>query len=151
MRGVPLFLGVCLVSAGCASGRSIQTLYRNLESHPVAVQQEGVAVSVEVLDADQAKDIFGPDLVRKGVQPLMIRIRNGSGQTYWFTKASVDQRYVTAARTARRAYENPLVTLQRTVGWLLALLHRVIFPPPKTATPADRPFLPREVRADFVR
>lgn len=151
MRGVPLLLGLCLLSAGCASGRSVKTLYRNLESHPVAAEQEGVSVSVEVLEAGQAQDIFGPDLVRKGVQPLMIRIRNGSGRTYQFTKASVDQRYVTAARTARHAYENPLSMLRRTATWLLALLHRVVFPPPRTAAPADRPYLPREVRADFAQ
>lgn len=118
------------------------------------MEQAGVSVEVEVLDREHAMDIFDVDLIKKSVQPVMIKIRNGSTQTYRFTKADVDAHYIPAATAAKRAYENPIRIGGRLMGravrtvprWLLNSRREI-----EREQATDQPLFNREMQASFVQ
>ena len=118
------------------------------------MEQAGVSVDVEILDREHTVDIFDVDLVKKGVQPVMIKIHNQSTQTYRFKKADVDARYIPAATAAKRAYENPIRIGGRLVGravgtvprWLLNSRREI-----EREQATDQPLFNREMQASFVQ
>lgn len=113
------------------------------------VEQAGVVVELHVLSARETEDIFDVNLVRKRVQPLVIRMKNESGTTYRFRKADVDEHYLPAATAAKQAYENPLVVGKSVVGRVLGYLpSKILRPKAKTS---DRPMFNRAIQESFVR
>ena len=128
-------------------------------SLPVAVphgrmEQAGVSVDIDVLDAQRTSDIFDVDLVKKGIQPVMIKIRNHSAQTYRFTKADVDAHYIPAATAAKRAYENPIRIGSRLVGRAVGILPRWLINSRREIEreqASDQPLFNREMQASFVQ
>ena len=116
---------------------------------PWRVEHQGVTVEVQLIDAEQTTDIFSVDLLRKGVQPLLVKIRNDSAQTYQFKKFQVDAQYIPAAEAAKQAYDNPVAVGGRVVGRTLLSIPRGIFK--SRGTPQERPLLNAEVQASFVR
>ncbi|MBI3996177.1 MAG: hypothetical protein HY352_00815 [Candidatus Omnitrophica bacterium] len=128
-------------------------------SLPVAVphgrmEQAGVSVDIDVLDAQHTVDIFDVDLIKKGVQPVMIKIHNHSMQTYRFKKSDVDAHYIPAAVAAKKAYENPVRIGGRFVRRAVGTIPRWLLNAPSGIArehAADQPLLNREMQASFVR
>ena len=116
---------------------------------PGRIQHEGVSVDARVMDADEVEDVFDVNLIRKGVQPLLITIRNDSQVTYRFRKADVDAHYIPAADAAKAAYENPVAIGGAIAQRAVSVLHQFIYPPPKPVL--DRPILNRSVQQSFVK
>ena len=114
-----------------------------------AVEHAGVSVELQVLSAKETEEIFDVNLVRKRVQPLVIRIKNGSVVAYRFRKADVDEHYLPAATAAKQAYENPLVVGKSVVGRVLGYLPSKVFKSP--AKVPERPILNRTIQESFVR
>lgn len=116
---------------------------------PGRMEKRGLSVDVQALDAEHTRDIFETDLVAKGAQPLLIKIRNESGQTYRFRKADVDARYLPAAEAAKLSYENPVVIGGQALGRAIGFIPGLIFKAPRKVPP--RPILNRGVQESFVR
>lgn len=80
-------------------------------------EQDGVSVLLTFIDRRRAQELFHTDLLGRGVQPLVMVLRNGSGQTYRFEKAHVDVPIIPAARAAQRSLVHPVVRVARFVKW----------------------------------
>ena len=127
------------------------------------VQKDNVSVAVALLDPQRTKETFHADLVRHGVQPLMVVIHNGSDQPYVFHKADVGSRAIPAGKAARRAYVHPTVIAARFVKWLFFLIPGLVFESivepastldfPGIEEAARRPSVPphRAIRDEFAR
>ena len=141
---VSLVMGPRISEAGYAAFQSSKN------TSPVGqIQKDSVSVGVEVVDADQTQDIFGTNLLRRRIQPLVITIQNESDQTYHFSKADVDAHYIPASKVARHTYENPLITGVRMIGWVIWLIPACVFP--SLRKNLHRPAMHRDVQADFAR
>jgi len=122
-----------------------------------------VAVALALIDPQRTKETFRADLVRRGVQPLMVVIHNGSDQPYVFHKANVGSRAIPAGKAAQRAYVHPTVTAARFVKWLIFLIPGLVFESivepastldfPGIEEAARRPSVPnhRALRDEFAR
>ena len=141
-----LSLSVAWPAAGQAAHQLFEPPPR--AAAPGQLKKDGVSVDVQVMTVEETKDVFDVDLIRHGVQPLVVTIRNGSQATYRFRKADVDARYIPAAVAAATAYENPVAVGGAILGRTVSSLHQFIFPPPK-ATPF-RPILNRNIQQSFV-
>lgn len=113
-------------------------------------KREGVFVRIEVIDAQQAEDIFDADMLGHKVQPLMVEIRNGSQQTYQFSKANVGAKQIPAETAARAAYENPIVVTGGIVGRVLSIIPRNVLPH-RERHDVSRPLLNRQIQASVVK
>lgn len=175
-----LGLALALSTTGCWSYRPLRWPPRELWAAPPRltrpiqlpnvlpadasrVEQDGVSVTVAVLDPERTKDAFHADLLRGGIQPLWIEIRNRSDQAYAFRKAAVDSRHIPARRAARAAYIHPVITAVRVVKWMVffvpgLLVESIVEPTlvfdfPGMEEAARRPAMPdhRGIKADFER
>ena len=132
-----------------------------MATYPGRVEHEQVVVAVEILSADQTKEIFNADLLRKNIQPISIMIHNGSGYSYEFAKAKVEAQAIAAGEAARAAYPNPALTGVRVVKWLvlwvpvsIAKFFVNIIPAfyfPSISEANRRPLLAGEVRDEFAQ
>ncbi len=143
----PVALSLALLSfnVGCSSYRPIRWPRRELwaasvesappitipssklSAYPNHLEQDHVAVAVEFIDPLRAKDLLHVDPAKHGVQPLMIVIQNGSGQSYRFDKTDVGARVVPAARVASWAGPHPVVTVLRYLKWAAFFIPGFIF------------------------
>ena len=81
------------------------------------IEQDGVSVLLDVLDRRRTQELFHADLLGRGVQPLFLAIRNGSGQTYQFSKADVALPLMPSAQAAQRSLLHPAARAARLVQW----------------------------------
>ncbi|MDP3722755.1 MAG: hypothetical protein Q8R91_04575 [Candidatus Omnitrophota bacterium] len=81
------------------------------------IEQDGVSVLLDVLDRRRAQELFHADLLGRGVQPISLAIRNGSGQTYRFSKADVALPLMPSAQAAQRSLPHPAVRVARLIKW----------------------------------
>ena len=151
MRGRSVCILIGALVAGPATGQAAHALFEPPRSAavPGRVQKDGVSVDVQVMDAEATKDVFDVDLIRHGVQPLVITIHNGSQAAYRFRKTDVDAHYIPAAVAATTAYENPVVIGGEIVGQTVRSLHQFVFPPPKQMP--GRPILNRNLQQSFMK
>ncbi len=118
---------------------------------PVKVEKDRVAVAVQLLDAEHSQAVFDVDLLRRGIQPLVIEISNHSGTAYRFTKAHVDAQYIPADRAARYSYPNPVITTLRLAWWLVSFVPVMLFAQSVTEAANRRPTMNRDVRRDYAQ
>lgn len=114
-----------------------------------AVTREGVSVEARILSRQQIKDVFGVDLLRENIQPVVVKIRNDSPQAVEFHRANINVETLSAAEAAKAAFENPIVVGGGLVKRGLGALGRVIFPVKKA--PEEKPITNSELQATFVR
>ncbi len=133
-----------------------------LTDYPKHLEQEHVTLVVEFIDPQLTKGLFHADLLRHGIQPVVVIIHNESEQPYGFRKADVDAHYLPAARVAHWAMVHPARTTVRFMKWLTFLIPGVVvesiveptstldFPGLEEA--ACRPAIPnnRYIHADFL-
>ena len=63
-------------------------------------QGHGVTVTVAVLTAAESRRFFGVDLARRGIQPVFLRVENGSAESLRVQMVSIDPRYFTPLEAA---------------------------------------------------
>lgn len=80
-------------------------------------EQDGVSVLLDVVDRRRAQELFHADLLGRGVQPIFLAIRNGSGQTYQFSKADVALPLMPPAQAAQRSLPHPARRAARLIKW----------------------------------
>lgn len=104
----------------------IQLPVSELAASPSRIEQDHVSVAAVLIEPRRTKQIFGTDLVRKGVQPLLLRIHNGNDRAYLFDKAHVNPPAIPAAQAARRTDLHPTITLARYLKWLVFVVPGII-------------------------
>ena len=114
---------------------------------PQRKEQRGVTVSVEFIDAESSQDIFGVDLLKRRVQPILLKITNDSPRAYGFSKAGVAGQVLSAVQVARFAYPNVIGSTMRWSGYTATVVPRTLF----DRKVPKRPLLPGDVRKDFAK
>lgn len=119
-------LVICLLVANCAACSAYHP------KHPAEVpfrdraqtQDAGdLRVTVAVLDAKEAQEVFGVPLHRRGIQPIWIQIENRSDDPYLLSKGSIDAQYFSALEAAYVSHVRP-------TSWLPELgAAKVLFAP----------------------
>lgn len=64
------------------------------------IEKDGLRVSVAVLNRDEAQQLFGASLHRRGVQPVWLKIENNTDKRYWFMMHNLDPNYFSAREVA---------------------------------------------------
>ena len=135
---------------GC-SGLFVRSAHRSHLITQGPVKQDGVSVSIQVLDPDETKDVFDIDLIGKGIQPLLIKIKNDGTATYRFSKSDVDAHYIPAATASTSAYENPVAVGRQVIHRIFSSAPELIFTPRTRAKTPPRPIFNETVRQAFMR
>ena len=118
---------------------------------PARAEADGVTVSGVFPDPARTLELFHAHLLRNRVQPLLLRIHNGSGQAYRFTKADVDARVVPASEAGRWACTHPVATAARFITWGAFLLPGVLFESVvEPATTMDFPIIEESAKRPAV-
>ncbi len=92
---------VALALGACASSYGPQPLALDVELQGVqSATMEDVTVSVAILTDEQAKQHFGADLAKNGLQALWLRVHNASEHRLWFIRNTVDPDFYSADEAA---------------------------------------------------
>lgn len=84
-------LTMALVLGACASTYEPKPLVPDVDLQGVQTNTiDDVTVSVAILTDEQARQHFGADLAKNGLQALYIRVRNESNHRLWFIRNTVD-------------------------------------------------------------
>ena len=90
-----------LALAGCATTFAPQRLGTPHELRDVQSKAIGdVGVSVSILTDEQARQHFGVDFARHGLQALWMSVRNGSERRLWFIRNMLDPDFYSAEEAA---------------------------------------------------
>lgn len=90
-----------LFITGCAATNYLQmSEVLNYKRRSETFSNGGVKVTASALSDDEAYDIYGFSLARKGVQPVWIEVENNDTQTYWLMSPGVDPNFFTASEVA---------------------------------------------------
>ena len=82
---------VALALGACATSYEPKPLVPDVDLQEVQTKTiDDVTVSVAILTDEQAKQHFGTDLARNGLQALYIKVRNESDRRLWFIRNTVD-------------------------------------------------------------
>jgi hypothetical protein len=82
---------MALALVACASSYEPKPLIPDVDLEEVQTRTIGdVTVSVAILTDDQARQHFGADLAKNGLQALYIKVRNTSENRLWFIRNTVD-------------------------------------------------------------
>ena len=145
---IAVLLSVSMASeAKGRSGYGMQGQSKKPQLNGVA--KEGVTVEMRVLSQQEIKNVFGVDLLEEHIQPVVVKIKNDSKQTYAFHRANLNLEALSAAEAAKAAFENPIVVGGGLVKRGLGVIGRVIFPVKKA--PEEKPITNSELQATFVR
>lgn len=97
-RTVVLF--VALAAAGCASYRPTPLDQIPFQARAETLEERGLRVTVSVLSREEAKQAFGVNLQKRGIQPIWIEIENRIEKPFWFMMAGLDPNYFSAHEAA---------------------------------------------------
>jgi hypothetical protein len=96
-----LFALLMLALAGCATTFEPKRLATPEELRDVQSKTVGdVGVSVSILTDEQARQHFGVDFGRHGLQALWMSVRNGSDRRLWFIRNILDPDFYSAEEAA---------------------------------------------------
>lgn len=98
MRLVAIAAAIAL--AGCATPAATGRADVEAGAAPQSMTLDGVTVSVAVLTPGQARQRFGVDLDRHGVQAAWISVRNASPRGLWFIRNLLDPDFYSADEVA---------------------------------------------------
>ena len=94
-------LVAALALGACASSYEPQPLAIDMDLEGVqSATFEDVTVSVAILTDEQAKQHFGADFAKNGLQALWLRVRNASERRLWFIRNTVDPDFYSADEAA---------------------------------------------------
>jgi len=63
-------------------------------------EQDGLRVSVAVLSREEARQAFGVNLQKRGIQPVWLEIENRTNKNFWFMMTGLDPNYFSAHEAA---------------------------------------------------
>jgi hypothetical protein len=63
-------------------------------------EQDGLRVSVAVLSREEARQAFGVNLQKRGIQPVWLEIENRTDKEFWFMMTGLDPNYFSAHEAA---------------------------------------------------
>ncbi len=92
---------VVLLSTGCASTNYLlKSEILDYKSRAETFSNGAVQVTASALSDDEASDVYGLTLARKGVQPVWIEVENGDEEAYWLMSPGVDPNFFAASEVA---------------------------------------------------
>ena len=92
---------VVLLSTGCASTNYLlKSEILDYRSRAETFSNGAVQVTASALSDDEASDVYGLTLARKGVQPVWIEVENGDEEAYWLMSPGVDPNFFAASEAA---------------------------------------------------
>ena len=98
----PALLLFSLVLSACSSTpeKAPPQLQGSYQDRIVVQEDKGVTVSAGVPGADEAREIFGQDLYKQGVQPVWLRIENRRSEALTFLPVGLDPYYYSPLEVA---------------------------------------------------
>ncbi len=99
-----------------------QAEYHGYMSRAETRTQDGVEVTVAVPDAQEGRRIFGIPLAGKGLQPVWVRVKNGSQSVLRAQFLTIDPRYFPPLEAAARCHFSIVKRISTfgVVGWVFA-------------------------------
>jgi LssY C-terminus len=88
-------LALILLTAACASSfeEPAPVDLAPLRARAVTKTDDGIRVSAATPDAHESRSIFGVDLEEYGIQPLWLKIENGSERLFYLLRTGLDPEY----------------------------------------------------------
>jgi hypothetical protein len=95
-----LLLVLMLLASGCASYQPTPLDQIPFKERAETQAVEGLRVTVSILSREEAREAFGVNLQKRGIQPVWIEIENRSDKPFWFMMAGLDPNYFSAHEAA---------------------------------------------------
>ena len=86
--------------SACASFQPVPLDEMSFMERAETEEQDGLRVSVAVLTRDEARQAFGVNLQKQGIQPVWLEIENQTGKDFWFMMTGLDPNYFSAHEAA---------------------------------------------------
>ncbi|MBI2885187.1 MAG: hypothetical protein HYY15_03330 [Candidatus Omnitrophica bacterium] len=140
----------------------IQLPSRAVTEYPLVVREGPITVGVDIVDAVRSREYFGADLLRRGIQPLLLVVANDGDRPYALPPAFVSARIVPAQRASAYASQTVAGRVGRHIQWLAFFVPGLVFSSvieplttldfPGIQDASARPVRSanREIRQDFV-
>lgn len=102
---------------GCHSYNPIE----NPESSPTvllrlqSVTKDGLEVSTAVLSDWESLEIFGLDMAKERIQPVWIKIKNNTNETYYLIKTNTDPYYFTSNEVATMNHHTFAIEVNKAI------------------------------------
>ena len=100
MRQCLVALIVCLAVSGCATFDPKPHDEIGFKSRAVTKTEGDVTISAAALGPQEARAAFGVPTMRRGIQPVWVRVRNGGPERLYLTPVSFDPLYFTPTEAA---------------------------------------------------
>jgi hypothetical protein len=97
---VSLVATVLLGISACASFNPVPLEDLTFMERVETEEQDGLRVSVAVLSREEARQAFGVNLQKRGIQPVWLEIENRTGKDFWFMMTGLDPNYFSAHEAA---------------------------------------------------
>jgi hypothetical protein len=97
-RVLILFIGLAV--AGCATYRPTPLDQIPFQARAETLEEGGLRVTVSVLTREEAKQAFGVNLQKRGIQPIWLEIENRNEKPFWFMMTGLDPNYFSAHEAA---------------------------------------------------
>jgi len=86
--------------SACASYRPVPLEDLAFKTRVETKEQAGLRVSVAVLSREEAREAFGVNLSKRGIQPVWLKIENRTDKDFWFMMSGLDPNYFSAHEAA---------------------------------------------------
>ena len=86
--------------SACASFNPVPLEDLTFRERVETEEQDGLRVSVTVLSREEAKQAFGVNLQKRGIQPIWLEIENRTEKHFWFMMSGLDPNYFSAHEAA---------------------------------------------------
>jgi hypothetical protein len=91
---------VLLCVTACATFQPVPLEELAFKERVDTEEHEGLRVSVSTLSREEAKQAFGVNLQKRGIQPVWLEIENGTDKDFWFMMTGLDPNYFSAHEAA---------------------------------------------------
>lgn len=91
---------VLLLLSGCATFNPVPLDQLTFRDRLQTEEQDGLRVSVAVLSREEARQAFGVNLQKRGIQPVWLEIENRTDKNFWFMMTGLDPNYFSAHEAA---------------------------------------------------
>lgn len=95
-----LALSFALFVSACASFNPVPLEQLAFRERLQTEEQDELRVSVAVLSREEAKQAFGVNLEKRGIQPVWLEIDNTTDKNFWFMMSGLDPNYFSAHEAA---------------------------------------------------
>ena len=100
LRNVPALVAVLVVAAGCQTFAPVPLDEVGYQERIQTKEDDDITVRVAVLSPDEAKQAFGTDLAKQGIQPVWLEVQNHSDTFVWLMPVALDPDYYSPMEAA---------------------------------------------------